>query len=100
MLKSSLQMSHKEYEIESDDGTGLNDLVIADENNERRSFKLCNTTLTESEAVHFNQIEIILFLIVVTFSNLCFFNLDCEDSTIWLLLLSCTVGYALPNSKL
>ena len=29
-----------------------------------------------------------------------FFSLDCEESTFWFSLLSCTVGYALPNPKL
>ena len=93
-------MSDKEDQIDSPAGIGLNDLVFNEENQERRSWKFCNSSLPRSEVVYFTQIVIILFLIGVSLIKLVFFYLDCEESTFWFSLLSCTVGYALPNPKL
>ena len=75
-------------------------LVFDEENQERRSWKFFNSRLPRFEVVHFTQILIILLLIVVSLSKLVFSKLDCEESTFWFSLLSCTVGYALPNPKL
>ena len=93
-------MSDKEDQIDCPAGIGLNDLVFNEENQERRSWKFCNYRLPRSEVVYFTQIVIILFLIGVSLIKLVFFHLDCEESTFWFSLLSCTVGYALPNPKL
>ena len=93
-------MSDKEDQIDSPAGIGLNDLDFNEENQKRRSWKFCNSRLPRSEVVSFTQIVIILFLIGVSLIKLVFFQLDCEESTFWFSLLSCTVGYALPNPKL
>ena len=55
-------MRHKEDEIDSAGGVGLNDLVFDEENHEQRSWKLCNSRLPRSEVVYFTQIAIQLFL--------------------------------------
>ena len=34
---------------------------------------------------------------IVSLVKIVFFQLECEESTFWFSLLSCTVGYALPN---
>ena len=99
-MKTSFQMSNKEDEIDSAGGVGLNDLVFNEENQERRSWNLCISRLPRSEVVYFTQIIIILFLIGVYLIKLVCFHLDCEESTFWFSLLSCTVGYAIPNPKL
>ena len=44
-MKTSFQMSNKEDEVDCADGVGLNDLVFNDENQERRSWKFCNSRL-------------------------------------------------------
>ena len=75
MINSFFQLGHREDVIDSADEVGLNDLVIDEENYQRRSCILCNTTLPRSEAVRFTQIEIEKFLIVVEFSKLYFFIL-------------------------
>ena len=93
-------MSQKEDEIDSAAGVGLKHIVFDEENHERRSWKLCNSRLPRSQVVYFSQIINILFLIGVSLIKLVFSNLDCEESTFWFSLLSCTVGYALPNPKL
>ena len=81
-------------------GAGITDLVFDDQNQEGRSWRFCNSRLPRSEVVSFTQVSIIVFLIVVSLTKLVFFHLDCEESIFWFSLLSCRVGYALPNPKL
>ena len=83
-----------------DSGGGITDLVFDENQQEMRFWRFCNSRVPRSEVVYFTQIFIIVFLIVVSLIKLVFFQLDCEESTFWFSLLSCTVGYALPNPKL
>ena len=83
-----------------DSGAGITDLVFDENQQERRSWRFCNSRVPRSEVVYFNQIFIIVFLITVSHIKLVFFQLDCEKSKFWFSLLSCTVGYAHPNPNL
>ena len=83
-----------------DSEAGITDLVFDENQHERRSWRFCNSRVPRSETVYFTQIFIIVFLITVSLIKSVFFQLDCEESTFWFSLLSCTVGYALPNPKL
>ena len=83
-----------------DAGRAITDLVFDENHQERRSRRFCNSRVPRSEVVYFTQIFIIIFLIGISLVKLVFFKLDCEESTFWFSLLSCTVGYALPNLKL
>ena len=91
-------MSQTEDQLDS--GGGITDLVFDAEHQERRSWRFCNSRLPRSEVVYFTQIFIIKFLITVSLIKLVFFKFDCEESTFRFSVLSCTVGYALPNPKL
>ena len=82
-----------------DSGGGITDLVFDENQQERRSWRFCNSRVPRSEVVYFTQIFIIVFLIAVSLIKLVFFQLDCEESTFWFSLLSCTVGYALLKAK-
>ena len=75
-------------------------LVFDEDNPERRSWKFFNSRLPRSEVVYFTQILIILFSTVVSSTKLVFSDLDGKESTFWFSLLSCTLGYVLPNPKL
>ena len=87
-------------EDQLDKGGAITDLVFDDNHHERRSWRFCNSRILRSEVVYFSQVFIIIFLIIVSLVKLVFFQLECEESTFWFSLLSCTVGYALPNPKL
>ena len=87
-------------EDQLDTGGAKTDLVFDDNHHERRSWRFCNSRIPRSEVVYFTQVFIIIFLIIVSLVKLVFFQLECEESTFWFSLLSCTVGYALPNPKL
>ena len=96
--KYIFKMSQAEDQLDS--GGGITDLVFDAEHQERQSWRFCISRLPRSEVVYFTQISIIIFLITVSLIKFVFFKLDCEESTFWFSLLSCTVGYALPNPKL
>ena len=95
-----MSQSEDQLDCAGSGGAGITNLVFDDQNQERRSWRFCNSRLPRSEVVYFTQVSIIVFLIVVSLTNLVFFHLDCEESTFWFSLLSCTVGYAVPNPKL
>ena len=83
-----------------DAGGAITDLVFDENHQERRCWRFCNSRVPLFEVVYFTQIFVIVFLIGVSLVKLVFFKFDCEESTFWLSLLSCTVGYALSNPKL
>ena len=75
-------------------------MVFDADHQERQSWRFCNSRLPPSEVVYFRQIIITIFLKTVSLAKLVLFSVDCEESTFWFSLLSCTVGYAPPNPKL
>ena len=83
-----------------DAGGAITDLVFDENHQERRSWRFYNSRVARLEVVYFTQIFILVFLLGVSLVKLVFFKLDCEESTFWFSLLSCTIGYALPNPKL
>ena len=42
-------------------GAGITDLVFDDQNQERRSWRFCNSRLPRSEVVYFTQVSIIVY---------------------------------------
>ena len=68
---------------------------------ENRSWKFCNSvSLPSAEVVFFTQACFIFILLSLSISKLYFYNLSCDETAIWLSILSSTVGYMLPNPKL
>jgi hypothetical protein len=82
------------------DNGGLNHIVFDPNNNqERRSWKFFNYTVSRSLAVFVTQVLVAFFMIVFSCVNI-YLSKRCEDSTIWIAILSSAVGYFLPNPKL
>ena len=74
--------------------------MIYDENNvERRSWILCNKRLPRSEIVFFTQ-SILVFIIVLVSVACLALSKTCEETTVWVAILSSSVGYMLPSPKL
>lgn len=81
--------------------SGVAQYVFDQNNNERRSWKFCNdTSIPRSEVVFFTQMFFILILIALCTAKLTLFDLSCEESSIWISILSSTVGYLLPNPRI
>lgn len=88
---------------EVDKGFVVQDFVYDREKNsckEKPPWKICNVDVPRSEVVFFTQVLIIILLLTLCAVKLCFFNLTCEESAIWVSLLSSLVGYILPNPSL
>lgn len=84
-----------------DAATVIENFVYDENNQERRPWKFCNSTsLPRSEVVFFSQVIIIFVILALCFFKLFLFDLTCEETTIWVAILTSTVGYILPNPKL
>ena len=59
-----------------------------------------DVSLPSAEVVFFTQVCFIFILLSLSISKLSFYNLSCDETAIWLSILSSTVGYMLPNPKL
>ena len=89
-------------QVEGDQPDNAINNFVYDENcHERRSWKFCNSVrLPRSEVVFFSQLAIIVVLIALSAVKLLLCQLECEEMSIWVAILSSTVGYILPNPKL
>ncbi len=77
----------------------IGDLVFDENNIERRSWILCNQHLPRSEIGFFTQ-TILVFLIVIVSISCLIIAKTCEETTVWVAILSSSVGYMLPAPKL
>ena len=78
---------------------GISTIVFDANDEERRSWKLCDRRYSRSFVVFLSQVFVATFLIVFSCMNL-FLSKKCEDTTIWIAVLSSAVGYFIPNPKL
>ena len=86
---------------QTDGNNGIEQFVFDAENQERRSWKFCNSiSLPRSEVVFFTQVLIIFLLMTLCSVKLLFYDLECEEMSIWVAILSSTVWYILPNPQL
>ena len=66
----------------------------------KSSWKICNqTTLPRSEVLFFVQIFVILLLIPLCIVKLTILKPNCEETSVWISILSSLVGYLLPNPR-
>ncbi len=78
---------------------GIHEIVFDENNSERKSWKFCETSIPRSEVVFLCQVSIIFVLIVFCCVKLCL-SVTCEETTVFVAILSSAVGYILPNPKL
>ena len=72
-------MSPSEDQIDS--SGGIADLIFDENNQERQSWRFCISRLPQSEVVHFTEVFVTLFLIVVPLLKLVIVDPDCEELT-------------------
>ena len=71
------------------------------ESSNKSSWNFCNkVTLPLSEVVFFVQMFVILILITLCIIKLTVLKPTCEETSIWISILSSLVGYILPNPRL
>ena len=82
------------------------DAVVAEnyiekESSSKSSCKFCSqTTLPRSEVVFFVQMFVILLLKSLCIVKLTVLKPSCEETSVWISILSRLVGYILPNPRL
>ena len=73
-------------------------LVFDNNDVERRSWIFCGERLPRSEIVFFVQTILVFILVLVSIGCLAFAK-TCEETTVWIAILSSSVGYMLPSPK-
>ena len=86
---------------EIDSSHVVQDFVYDSNESERSSWKFCNNiNLPRSEVVFFVQMFFIFSLMTLCIIKLAFSSSTCEETSVWISILSSLVGYILPNPRL
>ena len=86
---------------EIDSSHVVQDFVYDSNESERSSWKFCNNiNLPRSEVVFFVQMFVIFSLMTLCIIKLAFSSSNCEETSVWISILSSLVGYILPNPRL
>ena len=83
----------------TDNGLNLGNFVFADNNQERQSWKCFGQTCNRSLVVFLSQFFAILLILACCIVRITLAE-TCEERTVWIAILSSTVGYILPSPKL
>ena len=83
----------------SDKGLNLVNFVFDDNNQERKSWKCFGQTCNRSLEVFLSQFFVILLILACCIVRITLAK-TCEESTVWIAILSSTLGYFLPSPKL
>ena len=83
----------------TDKGLQLGNFVFDDNNQERQSWKCFGQTSNRSLVVFLSQFFVILLILACCIVRITLAE-TCEEITVWIAILSSTVGYILPSPKL
>ena len=83
----------------TDNGLNLGNFVFDDNNQERQSWKCFGQTCNRSRVVFLSQFFVILLILACCIVRITLAE-TCEETTVWIAILSSTVGYILPSPKL
>ena len=82
-----------------DKPVNLGNFVFDEENHEPKSWKLFGRTCNRSLLVSLCQFFVIVLMLVCAIVRI-MLSTTCEETTVWVAILSSTVGYILPSPKL
>ncbi len=77
---------------------GIENIVFDSNNEERRSWIIFGKRIPRSEIVFLCQIVLIFFIVIFAVVNLALTK-TCEEATVWVAILSSSVGYMLPSPR-
>ena len=83
----------------TDNGLNLGNFVVDDNNQERQSWKCFGQTCNRSLVVFLSQFFDILLILACCIVRITLAE-TCEETTVWIAILSSTVGYILTSPKL
>lgn len=78
---------------------GVHDFVFNNKNEERPPWKLFGQVCPRSALVFFLQSIMVVILVLFSIINITL-STSCENTTVWVAILSSSVGYYLPSPKL
>ena len=84
---------------ECDKQLNLGNFVFDVENHERKSWKFFGRTCNRSFLVFMCQFFVIVLILACAIVRI-MLSTTCEETTVWVAILSSTVGYILPSPKL
>ena len=79
-----------------DKHVNLGNFVFDEENHERKAWKLFGRTCNRSLLVFLCQFFVIVLMLVCTIFQIRL-STTCEETTVWVIISSSTVGYILPS---
>ena len=82
----------------TDNGINLGNFLFDDNNQERKSWKCFGQTCNSSLVVFLSQFFVILLLLACCIVRITLAK-TCEETTVWIAILSGAVGYILPSPK-
>ena len=91
--------SRVEMGDECDKQLNLGNFVFDEENHERKSWKFFGRTCNRSLLVFMCQFFVIVLILACAIVRI-MLSTTCEETTLWVAILSSTVGYILPSPKL
>ena len=84
---------------ECDKQLNLGNFVFDEENHERKSWKFFGRTCNRFLLVFMCQFFVIVLILACAIVRI-MLSTTCEETTVWVAILSSTVGYILPSPKL
>ena len=83
----------------TDNGLNLGIFVFGDSNQEQQSWKWFGPTCKRFLMVFLSQFLVILLILACCIVRITLAK-TCEETTVWIAILSSTVGYILPSPKI
>lgn len=77
----------------------LNNIIFDSENQERKSWIFFGQRVPRSQILFLFQVLVVLIIVIVSIVNLSL-STKCEELTVWVALLSSSIGYMLPAPKI
>ena len=84
---------------ECDKQLNLGNFIFDEENHERKSWKFFGRTCNRSLLVFMCQFFVRVLILACAIVRI-MLSTTCEETTVWVAILSSTVGYILPSPKL
>ena len=84
---------------ECDKQLNLGNFVFDEENHERKTWKFFGRTCNRSLLVFMRQFFVRVLILAFAIVRI-MLSTTCEETTVWVAILSSTVGYILPSPKL
>ena len=81
------------------DSSAVGNLIFDSENQERRSWVFFGKKVPRSQLLFLVQVLLVCIIVIVSVVNLTLAE-NCQDTTVWVAILSSSIGYMLPSPSI